>query len=99
MSCSTDDGHRRSNVEPVFFALRRKYGETVRARTGFGQLRAMEYSDTVRYVGWTAASSLIIIGVGSANYFGEPGIVSTWITWAILIHLAFQNYRLKLAID
>jgi len=28
--------HQRSNAESTFFALRRKYGESVRAQTWFG---------------------------------------------------------------
>jgi len=28
--------HQRSNIEPTFLAIRRKYGEIVRARTWFG---------------------------------------------------------------
>lgn len=33
--------HQRSNIESTFFALRRKYGEIVRARTWFGQFREL----------------------------------------------------------
>jgi len=33
--------HQRSNAESTFFALRRKYGEIVRARTWFGQFREL----------------------------------------------------------
>jgi IS5 family transposase len=42
--------HQRSNIEATFFALRRKYGEIVRARTWFGQLRELVLKCTVRNV-------------------------------------------------
>ena len=42
--------HQRSNVESTFFALRRKYGEIVRARTWFGQFRELVRKCAVRNV-------------------------------------------------
>ena len=42
--------HQRSNVESTFFALRRKYGEIVRARTWFGQFRELVLKCAVRNV-------------------------------------------------
>lgn len=42
--------HQRSNVESTFFALRRKYGEIVRARTWFVQFRELVLKCAVRNV-------------------------------------------------
>ena len=42
--------HKRSNVESAFFALRRKYGEIVRARTWYGQFRELVLKCAVRNV-------------------------------------------------
>ena len=42
--------HQRSNIEAMFFALRRKYGEIVRARTWFGQFRELVLKCAVRNV-------------------------------------------------
>jgi IS5 family transposase len=42
--------HQRSNIESAFFALRRKYGEIVRARTWFGQVRELVLTCAVRNV-------------------------------------------------
>ena len=42
--------HQRSTVESTFFALRRKYGEIVRARTWFGQFRELVLNCAVRNV-------------------------------------------------
>ena len=42
--------HQRSNIESTFFALRRKYGELVRARTWFGQFRELVLKCAVRNV-------------------------------------------------
>jgi IS5 family transposase len=42
--------HQRSNVEATFFALRRKYGEIVRARTWYGQFRELVLKCAVRNV-------------------------------------------------
>jgi len=42
--------HQRSNVESIFFALRRKYGEIVRARTWFGQFRELVLKCAVRNI-------------------------------------------------
>ncbi|QRY22490.1 IS5 family transposase [Halobacterium sp. GSL-19] len=42
--------HRRSVVEAVFFALKQRYGDTLRARTWFGQFRELVLKATVRNV-------------------------------------------------
>jgi IS5 family transposase len=42
--------HQRSNIEATFFALRRKYGEIVRARTWYGQFRELVLKCAVRNV-------------------------------------------------
>jgi len=42
--------HQRSNIESTFFALRRKYGEIVRARTWFGQFRELVLKCAIRNV-------------------------------------------------
>lgn len=42
--------HRRSIVESVFFALKRRFGETLRARTWFGQFRELVLKAAVRNV-------------------------------------------------
>jgi len=42
--------HQRSNIESTFFALRRKYGEIVRARTWVGQFRELVLKCAVRNV-------------------------------------------------
>ena len=42
--------HQRSNIESVFFALRREFGETLRARTWFGQFRELILKAAVRNV-------------------------------------------------
>ncbi|MDL0122139.1 IS5 family transposase [Halobacterium salinarum] len=42
--------HQRSNIEATFFALRRKYGEIVRARTWYGQFRELVLKCTVRNI-------------------------------------------------
>ena len=42
--------HQRLNIEATFFALRRKYGEIVRARTWFGQFRELVLKYAVRNV-------------------------------------------------
>ena len=42
--------HQRSNAESTFFALRRKYGEIVRARTWFGQFRELVLKCAVRNI-------------------------------------------------
>lgn len=42
--------HRRSVVEAVFFALKQRYGDTLRARTWFGQFREIVLKATVRNV-------------------------------------------------
>jgi IS5 family transposase len=36
-----DTYHQRSIVESVFFALKQRYGDTLRARTWFGQFREL----------------------------------------------------------
>ncbi len=42
--------HQRSNVESTIFALRRKYGAIVRARTWFGQFRELVLKCAVRNI-------------------------------------------------
>ena len=42
--------HQRSNVESVFFALRQRFGGTLRARTWFGQFRELVLKCAVRNV-------------------------------------------------
>jgi len=42
--------HQRSNVDSTFFALRRKYGEIVRARTWFCQFRELVLKCAVRNI-------------------------------------------------
>ena len=42
--------HQRSTIESTFFALRRKYGAIVRARTWFGQFRELVLNCAVRNV-------------------------------------------------
>jgi IS5 family transposase len=42
--------HRRSIVEAVFFALKQRYGGTLRARTWFGQFRELVLKAAVRNV-------------------------------------------------
>ncbi|MFC7177850.1 IS5 family transposase [Halosegnis marinus] len=47
-----DDGvyHQRSVVEAAFFALKQRYGDTLRARTWFGQFRELVLKAAVRNV-------------------------------------------------
>ncbi|WP_440009106.1 IS5 family transposase [Halomicrococcus sp. SG-WS-1] len=42
--------HRRSVVEAVFFALKQRYGDTLRSRTWFGQFRELVLKTSVRNV-------------------------------------------------
>jgi len=42
--------HQGSNIETTFFALRRKYGGTVRARTWVGQFRELVVTWAVKNV-------------------------------------------------
>ena len=42
--------HQRSNVEATFFALRQRFGGTLRARTWFGQFRELVLKCSVRNV-------------------------------------------------
>jgi IS5 family transposase len=49
--------NQRSNVEATFFALRRKYGEIVRARTWYGQFRELVLKCAVRNVELTLNAS------------------------------------------
>ena len=42
--------HQRSNVEATFFALRQRFGGTLRARTWFGQFRELVLKCAVRNV-------------------------------------------------
>ncbi|WP_224270893.1 IS5 family transposase [Haloprofundus salinisoli] len=45
-----DTYHRRSVIEAVFFALKQRYGDTLRARTWFGQFRELVLKAAVRNV-------------------------------------------------
>lgn len=45
-----DTYHQRSNVEAVFFALKQRYSDTLRARTWFGQFRELVLKAAVRNV-------------------------------------------------
>lgn len=45
-----DTYHRRSNVEAVVFALKQRYGNTLRARTWFGQFREIVLKAAVRNI-------------------------------------------------
>jgi IS5 family transposase len=49
--------HQRSNIESTFFALRRKYGQIVHARTWFGQFRELVLKCAVRNVELTLSAS------------------------------------------
>lgn len=40
--------HQRSNVESVFFALRQRFGGTLRARTWLGQFRELALKCAIR---------------------------------------------------
>jgi len=40
--------HQRSIIEAVFFGLKQRYGDTLRARTWFGQFRELVLKATVR---------------------------------------------------
>ncbi|WP_435347251.1 IS5 family transposase [Haloarchaeobius sp. HRN-SO-5] len=42
--------HQRSNAESVFFGLRRRYGDTLWARTWFGQFRELVMKSAVRNI-------------------------------------------------
>jgi IS5 family transposase len=42
--------HQRSTIESTFFALRRRYGEVIRARTWYGQFRELVLTCAVRNV-------------------------------------------------
>ena len=42
--------HRRSLVESIFFASKRRFGETLRARTWFGQFRELVQKAAVRNI-------------------------------------------------
>jgi hypothetical protein len=42
--------HQRSNIESTFVALRRRYGEMIRARTWYGQFRELVLTCAVRNV-------------------------------------------------
>lgn len=44
--------NQRSNAESVFFGLRRRYGETLWARTWFGQFRELVMKSAVRNIEW-----------------------------------------------
>lgn len=45
-----DTYHQRSNIEAVFFALKQRFGDTLRARTWFGQFRDLVLKAAVRNV-------------------------------------------------
>lgn len=47
---NADTYHQRSIVEAVFFALKQRYGDTLRARTWFGQVRELIPKAAVRNV-------------------------------------------------
>jgi IS5 family transposase len=49
--------HQRSNVESTFFAIRRKYGEIVRARSWYVQFRELVLKCAVRNVELTLSAS------------------------------------------
>jgi hypothetical protein len=42
--------NQRSNAESVFFGLRQRYGETLWARTWFGQFRELVMKSAVRNI-------------------------------------------------
>lgn len=42
--------HRRSIIEAVSFALKQRYGDTLRARTWFGQFRELVLKTAVRNI-------------------------------------------------
>jgi IS5 family transposase len=42
--------HRRSAVESVFFALKQRYGDTLRARRWFGQFRELVLKAAIRNI-------------------------------------------------
>lgn len=50
---------QRSDIESMVFTLRRKYGETVRARTWFGPFRELVLKCAVRSVELTLVASKI----------------------------------------
>lgn len=45
-----DTYHQRSMVEAVFFALKQRYSDTLRARTWFGQVRELVLKAAVRNI-------------------------------------------------
>jgi IS5 family transposase len=47
-----DDGtyHRRSVVESMFFALRKRFGSTIKTRTWFSQFREIVLKATIRNI-------------------------------------------------
>jgi len=50
-ACHVDDVyHQQSVVEAVFFALKQRYGDTLRARTWFGQFREIVLKTAERNV-------------------------------------------------
>jgi hypothetical protein len=42
--------HQRSNAESVFFALHRRYGDTLWSKTWFGQFRELGMKSVVRNI-------------------------------------------------
>lgn len=45
-----DTSHRRSIVEAVFYALKRRFGDTLRASTWFGHFRALVLIAAIRNI-------------------------------------------------
>jgi IS5 family transposase len=45
-----DTYHRRSVVESIFYALKHRFGDTLRARTWFGQFRELVLKAAVRNI-------------------------------------------------
>ena len=45
---NADTYHQRSIIEAIFFALKQRYGDTLRARTRFGQFRELVLKAAVR---------------------------------------------------
>lgn len=58
----------------------------------------MEPSTGLRYGGWIVVATMVAIGLAGANTYDSPGIATTWITWALLVHVIALQYRMKLQI-
>ncbi len=52
-----DTYHRRSLIEAIFYALKRRFGETLRARTWFGQFRELVLKAAVRNIEQAVSTS------------------------------------------